>query len=298
MSPWIGKKGVLALLLTIAVICGQGETCKNQPSSAKPGNQGRARISKQQGAELEKLFCARLKEDGYFRHPIFPWTIYVNKVQGQRLLGVVIAPRESIDGDDFIGKASEAKLAVDSASQTILIETKECFICSHDGSKSSYFECKVWPIPLPANWRALFTKASDSVAKDEPRLSAGAIALLLFAHEDKHPISPTDKKLRLAFGDKCPELDRCVKIDIQWEGLLIAANHFLIEPDGRLKFTPFSIAYIGKDDGKSRPTEITTLRSKFARITLDRPFKSLTDLDSRKIVAIELAGGMRLVLDK
>lgn len=113
-----------------------------------------------------------------------------------------------------------------------------------------------------------------------------------------------ERRLRLAFGDDCPELRRAIKLDINKYLIAIATDEITFE-DGRVKMVPFSMAIFGKDDG--RYPEINTVRSDVAYLTFDQPVNSPAEIGNRKIVAAELrrdpdgrqqgpdAGGVRLV---
>jgi hypothetical protein len=107
-----------------------------------------------------------------------------------------------------------------------------------------------------------------------------------------------DKKLRLVFGEECQELQMIIKMDLRLKGLVFAANEVSFEKDGQVTFTPGSIARFDKERGGRDRPGITILRSSRARLILDRPITSPTELGDRKILAIELSGGLRVVLDK
>jgi hypothetical protein len=98
-----------------------------------------------------------------------------------------------------------------------------------------------------------------------------------------------DKKLRLAFGDGCPEVNRAIKLDFIGKGYGLAANRFEPEPDGRIKLSPFSAFMIPKkQDKNNKILEINTIRCDVAYLTLDRKINSMTELANRKVVAVEL----------
>ena len=111
----------------------------------------------------------------------------------------------------------------------------------------------------------------------------------------EEPIS--DKKLRMAFGKKCPEVKHTIKVDIKSRMMTFACNEFNILEDGRVKFTPFSIAIFSKDRKDGLLQEINTLRSDEAILTFDRPIsnKVSTEFSSRKIVGAELRGDITVV---
>jgi hypothetical protein len=98
-----------------------------------------------------------------------------------------------------------------------------------------------------------------------------------------------DQKLRLAFGEDCDEVKkRTIKLIVSTKGLVLATDEVKVQPDGRVKLTPFSIAIFGKDRGDYSFPEITTVRCQEAYLTFDRPVTSQTDLSNRKIIGGEL----------
>ena len=49
-----------------------------------------------------------------------------------------------------------------------------------------------------------------------------------------------------AFGERCQELGYPIKLSVQGQEILLATDQALIEPDGRLKLSPFSVAVFKK----------------------------------------------------
>ncbi|HYT93150.1 MAG TPA: hypothetical protein VEL76_30815 [Gemmataceae bacterium] len=109
--------------------------------------------------------------------------------------------------------------------------------------------------------------------------------------------SPLDDKLRQAFGERCPEVERAIKLELRKRGLLLTADEATFEADGRLRLSPCSIARFGNQKGTTDTPVVTTLRSQHAYLTLDRPLGSFDDLGSCELLTIELTGGMRLIVE-
>jgi lipopolysaccharide export system protein LptA len=104
------------------------------------------------------------------------------------------------------------------------------------------------------------------------------------------------EKLKQAFGDACPELQRPIKIDMGSRGMVIAVDDFEIQPEpnnNRVKLEPFSVA-IFKYHADGGYPEINTIRSKRAFLTLDHPVKSQFDLGRCKIIGGDLQGDVLL----
>jgi hypothetical protein len=104
----------------------------------------------------------------------------------------------------------------------------------------------------------------------------------------------TNTLFRKAFpGDK-RVLHSAIKFHRVRKGLLMAAETFTVSEDRRIMLTDFAMAWVGKGDDEVP----TALRSSAAVITLDRPIEKFEEFGTRKIVSIELAGGVRITLDK
>jgi lipopolysaccharide export system protein LptA len=107
--------------------------------------------------------------------------------------------------------------------------------------------------------------------------------------------SGSRRKLKIAFGDDCPEVKYKFTLELAARGIVLAAEDARIV-DGKVVLTPFSMAIFGKDKGDGGLPEINTLRSKEAYLTFDKPITNIATVDgSRKIVAGELRGDIRVV---
>ncbi|MBL8796264.1 MAG: hypothetical protein JNM56_20360, partial [Planctomycetia bacterium] len=97
-----------------------------------------------------------------------------------------------------------------------------------------------------------------------------------------------EKKLKLAFGPDCAELKRTHRLEMRAKGIVLAADTFNIEADGRVKMAPFSLAMFGKERVESQFPEINTVQSDIAYLRFDQPIGNFADMASRKIVGCEL----------
>jgi len=114
------------------------------------------------------------------------------------------------------------------------------------------------------------------------------------------PVTPppgtTEKKILLAWGAECEEMKRETILDLSSKGLLISAGKFEID-NGRVKLTPFSAALFPKGRRDDKHPEINTVKCELAYLTFDKPIKSVTEMNSRKIIGVELrgAGGVTII---
>jgi hypothetical protein len=102
-----------------------------------------------------------------------------------------------------------------------------------------------------------------------------------------------DQKIIVAFGKDSNELRRPLRLWFSEKRLVLAAAEFSLEPDGRVRLGRGSLAILSPEDAP-----LTTLRSDSVYLTLDRPIAKITDVSRRNIVAIEVAGGPKLMVSK
>jgi lipopolysaccharide export system protein LptA len=106
----------------------------------------------------------------------------------------------------------------------------------------------------------------------------------------------TAAKLKKAFSAECEELKRAIKLNLPSRGILLAAEQFDIEKDGRVKLSPFSAAVFHKDKGDVVFPKISTVQCYCAYLKLDRPVSNFTELSNRKIMQVELVGKPAIIL--
>jgi hypothetical protein len=101
-----------------------------------------------------------------------------------------------------------------------------------------------------------------------------------------------ERKLRLAFGDDCKDiLEAPIRLELRSLQLLLAAERFAVEPDGRVKFSPCWFARFGRGPAAAGPT---TVCCDAAYFTLDGPVTNLADLSRRKVLGVEPRGDVRI----
>jgi hypothetical protein len=108
-----------------------------------------------------------------------------------------------------------------------------------------------------------------------------------------------DYKLRLAFGPDCDEVkNRNIKVELQSRGMVFAAQDMKFE-NGRVKFSPFSLAIFGKEkehEGE-KGLEINTVQCREATLTFDKPVNNIAEMGNsvRKITGAELSGDIYII---
>jgi hypothetical protein len=97
-----------------------------------------------------------------------------------------------------------------------------------------------------------------------------------------------DRILRQAFGPDCNELNRAIRLSLPGNELVIAADTFQIEKDGRVRLAPFSVAFLQKVAAPGAHPEIITIRCDAALIKLDEPVLEIADLAKRQILNVDM----------
>jgi RNA polymerase sigma factor (sigma-70 family) len=101
-------------------------------------------------------------------------------------------------------------------------------------------------------------------------------------------------RLEQAFGKDCKEIQAKIKVELRWRRMIFATNQMSLEPDGRIRLTPCSIAYFGERlDAKL--DEMTAIRTSAATFTFDRPIRSMADIGQATVIAVDLPGNVRIV---
>lgn len=105
-------------------------------------------------------------------------------------------------------------------------------------------------------------------------------------------MSALDRRLEMAFGHGCREMNFPIKIEIKPKGLIFAGDKFEIIKSGPrtgwVELTPVSVAIFGKNRGPDGVPEINKLYSDVAYVQFDRPVRSLSELEGKKVVTAEL----------
>jgi lipopolysaccharide export system permease protein len=107
-------------------------------------------------SDVEEFLYSMLKREGCIRHPKIDYTIYVQRVQGHKLLEALFMRRDPKEKDrppkeqhyDIIAWAREAELRVDMKHKQILVRMHHCCIANDNSDDVANLENKEWPIEL------------------------------------------------------------------------------------------------------------------------------------------------------
>lgn len=109
-------------------------------------------------SDPEEVLYNLLRRERCFRHPTFPYVLYVRDVQGKVLLDVVIKRRmrvydaqlnaEVYNGYDFVARAREARLRVDRESGLLSIEPDR-FVIYDKNTIGTTVSSHPFQVPLP-----------------------------------------------------------------------------------------------------------------------------------------------------
>lgn len=123
------------------------------------------RLQEEVLSDPEGVLYNYLRRDRSFRHPTFPYVLYVNDVRGRRLVDVVIKKRARVQnpqskkwefvpgGYDSVARAREARLRVDAADGKLYVDADRLVVWDKT-TVGTTTENKPFPIELPDNLTA------------------------------------------------------------------------------------------------------------------------------------------------
>jgi lipopolysaccharide export system permease protein len=112
--------------------------------------------------DVEQFLYNTLKREGCIRHSKINYAIYVQRVQGRKLLEALFMHRDPSSKDlhyDIIAWAREAELHVDLPAKQIQVHMRHCYI-SGDKGDDAYVEDRDWPMELPPDLTEVNKKSS------------------------------------------------------------------------------------------------------------------------------------------
>jgi hypothetical protein len=101
------------------------------------------------------------------------------------------------------------------------------------------------------------------------------------------------KKIKSAFGPKCKELNRPIRLDLTSKSMVLCAEQFELK-DGRVSLAEPSLALFGKDKKDGLAVEISTISGRTALLTFDRPVHNFSEIYNRKITEAEIVGNIEI----
>ena len=105
-------------------------------------------------ANIEDYLYGMLRRDGRIQHPKINYTIFVERVEGEKLRNALFLRRDvKTKQYDIIARADEAKLSVDVEKKLILVHMFNCRIVTN-GQDEGYVENREWPVELPPEFEA------------------------------------------------------------------------------------------------------------------------------------------------
>ena len=97
--------------------------------------------------DVEEYLYNMLKRHGSIQHPKLSYVIFVQRVDGRKLLDAHFLRRDAKGNFDIQAHAREAELRVNLAQKQILVHMKDCHFTGENGS--GFVVDKVWPVDLP-----------------------------------------------------------------------------------------------------------------------------------------------------
>src|SRR4051794_30834102 len=115
--------------------------------------------------DAEELIYSLLRKQQFIKHPQLPYEMYVQSVQGKKLLNPIFKRKGPNGKPDIVSYAREADLRVDVRNKLLLIRMLHGVVTSvgQDGKDGSHacFDDRVWEMPLPDTDRDKNRRARD-----------------------------------------------------------------------------------------------------------------------------------------
>src|SRR4051812_23115427 len=98
--------------------------------------------TREANAAVEKRLHAMLRTHGIIRHPAWPFELYIKRLQGRKMIHVIVK-RKRVDGSvDLVANAAgESELRVDVGKKRLLLHMSKGAAWTADGSMT-YFESR------------------------------------------------------------------------------------------------------------------------------------------------------------
>jgi lipopolysaccharide export system permease protein len=152
--------------------------------------------------DAEELLYTLLRKHGMIKHPQLPYAMFVQSVQGRKLLSPVFKKRNAKGETDVVARAKEAELRVDMSRNLVLIRMK-WGIASGSGEDGfgAFFEDRVFQVPFPENfgqptrrrardmtWQEILTRLKDLQGEKEKLSAQLSVQEARLAHPDKQSV--------------------------------------------------------------------------------------------------------------
>ena len=101
--------------------------------------------------DAEEFIYTRLKLTKQVSHSSMPFSMYVQDVQGRKLIGALVIGRDAQGKVQFVSFAQWAEVRVDLSRKVVLVHMYRGQVSGNDGSPGQ-FEDQLFPIDMPANF--------------------------------------------------------------------------------------------------------------------------------------------------
>jgi lipopolysaccharide export system permease protein len=99
--------------------------------------------------DVEEFLYSQLKREGCIQHSKINYTIYVQRVQGRKLMEALFMRRDPKDQRyDIIAWAREAEMRVNMKKKEIEVDMNNCYIISANDD-GGFVQERIWPVELP-----------------------------------------------------------------------------------------------------------------------------------------------------
>jgi lipopolysaccharide export system permease protein len=150
--------------------------------------------------DAEELLYTLLRKHGMIKHPQLPYAMFVQSVQGRKLLSPVFKKRNAKGQIDVVARAKEAELRVDMTRKMVFIRMKWGIASGEDGSRG-FFEDQVFQVPFPEDfgrsarrrardmtWQEILARLKDLQDEKEKLSAQLSVQQARLAHPDKQSV--------------------------------------------------------------------------------------------------------------
>jgi lipopolysaccharide export system permease protein len=101
--------------------------------------------------DAEEFIYTRLRQTKQVSHSSMPFSMYVQDVQGRKLIGALVIGRDPHGKVQFVAFAQSAEVRVDLNRKVVLVHMRDGQVSGNDGSPGEFKE-QMFPIDMPANF--------------------------------------------------------------------------------------------------------------------------------------------------
>jgi lipopolysaccharide export system permease protein len=139
-------------------------------------------------ADIEDYMYSLLRKHGSIQHPKLNYVMFVERVDGRKLLGAHFMRRDGKGGFDIRAHAREAELRVNRVKRQIIVRMVDCRIIGETDGDGANVRDQQWPVDLPPDFDEYKKTRENDMTWDE---------LFDYRDELREEISKIDREIEL-----------------------------------------------------------------------------------------------------